>query len=160
MCGSFVRVNQQKYILSAILVLAIAAVTYWAFKKFPKEKDAENISTIIDYDKPADTLSYIAADGKRIFISNCASCHNVFKDGTGPRLAQVTERGPWKDSKKLYKYIRESASFQKNKYIDSLRNVYGVSYHIEFSDLNDNEIMAILQYINIEYTEPVVYVVD
>lgn len=74
----------------------------------------------------------------------------VLKDATGPALSGIIERGPWKDSKKLYKYIREPESLKRNKYIDSLRKTYGTN-HIAFPNLTDDEIQAILRYINSEY---------
>ena len=36
-------------------------------------------------------IKIFAQDGKALFISKCASCHNVFKDATGPRLGGVFE---------------------------------------------------------------------
>src|SRR6202008_608907 len=34
-------------------------------------------------------------DGKQIFMGNCASCHRIDKDATGPALAYITERRDW-----------------------------------------------------------------
>ena len=145
--------------MSAILVLVVGAAIYLGFRKFPQGKDSENTSTIIDYDEPTDTLTKLRSDGKRFFNSKCASCHQVLKNATGPALFGITERGHWMDSEKLYKYIREPESFKKSKYIDSLRQVYG-SNHMAFPDLTDNEIKAILNYINVEYKRPVVDIID
>lgn len=44
-----------------------------------------------------------AADGAAIFAGNCASCHAVHKDATGPALAGVEER--WGGRKDLYVWI-------------------------------------------------------
>jgi cytochrome c2 len=139
--------NQQKYIMSAVLVLVVGAAIYLGFGRFTQRKDCGNTSTIIDYDEPVDSLSKNQSNGKMLFMSTCASCHMVLKDATGPALYAITERGPWKDSKKLYEYIRKPESFKKNKYIDSLRQVYGLN-HMAFPDLSDDEIQAILRYIN------------
>src|ERR1700679_3548437 len=49
-----------------------------------------------------------AQDGKALFQSNCATCHNPFKDGTGPALKGVTERIP--DTKRLHAWIHNSAA--------------------------------------------------
>jgi cytochrome c2 len=145
--------------MSAVLVLVVGACIYLGFREFPQGKNSENTSTIIDYDEPTDSLSNLRSDGKRFFNSKCASCHQVLKNATGPALSGIFERGPWKDSTKLYKYIREPESFMKNKYIDSLRKVYG-SNHIAFPNLTDDEIQAILRYVNFEYKRPVVDIVD
>ena len=52
-----------------------------------------------------------AQDGKAIFNSKCAACHNVFKNSTGPALGGMEERGPWSDRKKLYAWIHNPAAF-------------------------------------------------
>jgi cytochrome c2 len=151
--------NQQKYIMPAVLLLVVGTAIYLGFRKFPMGKDSRNTSTIIDYDEPVDTLNKLRSNGKRFFNSKCASCHMVLKDATGPALSGITERGPWKDSAKLYNYIREPESFGKNKYIDTLRSKFG-SNHLGFPDLTDMEIEAILKYINAEYRRPVVDIVN
>jgi cytochrome c2 len=97
----------------------------------------------------------VQADEKKLFISQCASRHNLIKNGTGPALAGIEERGLWHDRKKLCEYIRTPSSIEKSKYIDSLRKVYG-SEHMAFPDLTDDEISAILEYINVDYTRPIV----
>ena len=44
-----------------------------------------------------------AQDGKALFISKCASCHNVFKDVTGPKLGGVINQAPYNgDITKIY----------------------------------------------------------
>jgi cytochrome c2 len=151
--------NQQKYIMSAILLIVVGAAIYFGIKEFPQGKDIVNSSNKIDYDNPIDSLTETQLDGKRIFQSKCASCHLVFKNATGPALSGVTKRGPWSDSIKLYLYIRKPESFSQSKYIDSLRKMYGFN-HMAFPDLTDEEISAILRYINVQYKIPVVDIVD
>src|SRR4051812_2575579 len=38
-----------------------------------------------------------APDGKALFMSNCASCHNPLKDATGPALQNIDKTFPNKD---------------------------------------------------------------
>src|SRR5687768_1621471 len=52
-----------------------------------------------------------AQDGAAIFQQNCASCHAINKDLTGPKLAGVESRGPWADRKQLYAWIHNPAKF-------------------------------------------------
>ena len=54
-----------------------------------------------------------AQDGAAIFQQNCASCHALNKDLTGPKLAGVEGRGPWSDRKKLYAWIHNPAKFMQ-----------------------------------------------
>ena len=155
MWSNFNKMNQQKYIMFAILLLLVGGLIYLGFKKLPQGKCVENLSTNIDSEEPLDNSNESKLDGKRFFISKCASCHSVIKNTVGPALSGLNDRGPWNDSKKLYNYIRKSESLDGNRYIDSLRKVFG-SKHMAFPDLSDEEISAILKYINLEYRKPIV----
>ncbi len=59
-------------------------------------------------------------NGQALFSSNCASCHAVYKDLTGPALAGVEQR--WGDKKKLHAWIRNNQAFLKtgDKYANEL----------------------------------------
>lgn len=52
-----------------------------------------------------------AAAGKTVFMSKCASCHNVLKKGTGPALAGLEERHKWADHKELLAWINNPAAY-------------------------------------------------
>ncbi len=56
--------------------------------------------------------SLSAQDGKALFAQNCASCHAVNKDLTGPALKGVEDR--WPDKKLLYKWIRNNQEVIKS----------------------------------------------
>src|ERR687894_579863 len=57
-------------------------------------------------------LKYILAqDGRALFQTNCASCHALNKDLTGPRLAGFQNRGPWSDRKQLYAWVHNPVGF-------------------------------------------------
>ncbi len=135
------------------------AAVYFVLKRIPADKDANNTVTVIDYDNPCDSVITAQSEGKILFFSKCASCHLIFRDATGPALAGVTERIPWLDSKKLYRYIRQPELFGKSRYIDSLRQIYG-SNHSGFPDLTDEEISAIFKYINLQNKGWIVDVID
>ena len=52
-----------------------------------------------------------AQDGKALFISKCASCHQVFNDATGPKLGGVINQAPYNgDMSKMYHWIRNTAA--------------------------------------------------
>jgi mono/diheme cytochrome c family protein len=90
-------------------------------------------------------------DGKAIFQSNCASCHSLFKDLTGPALAGVTERIP--DRKLVYKWVRNPGAILKsgNVYFNTLKKRFGGVQMTSFEDLSDAEIDAIISYIENTY---------
>ena len=47
-----------------------------------------------------------APDGKALFMSNCASCHNPLKDATGPALKNMDKSFPNKEWG--YKWVHNS----------------------------------------------------
>ena len=63
-----------------------------------------------------------AQDGKALFSQNCASCHAVNKQLTGPALAGVEER--WTKREDLHAWIKNSAAFLKtgDPYANELYN--------------------------------------
>ncbi len=91
---------------------------------------------------------YAQPNGKALFSANCASCHAVNKDLTGPALAGV--EGRWGgDRKKLHAWIRNSTAFLKtgDKYANELYLKYNKVQMSVFTGLSDPEIDAILDYV-------------
>jgi len=86
--------------------------------------------------------------GKEIFMSNCAACHAINKQLTGPALAGIEERVP--NKKILYAWIKNNEQVLKsgNKYFTNLYNTYNKTPMNIFSNLTDEDIDAILFYIN------------
>ncbi|ULQ55539.1 c-type cytochrome [Flavihumibacter rivuli] len=89
-----------------------------------------------------------AQDGKALFQQNCASCHAVNKNLTGPALAGIEERVP--DKKLLYAWIRNNQAVLQtgNKYFNDLYNQYNKAAMNLFPNLTDGEIAAIITYVN------------
>jgi len=145
-------VNKQiGYITSAHLILLSVAASYFFISK---------ISSVSNYQGPeiaynasvknTVVLSEKAAKGKTLFISNCAVCHDVFKDRSAPALAGFETRGPWADRKELYKWVRNPAGFMENDpYTKGLKEKFG-QIMSPFPNLTDGEIDAIADYISAE----------
>jgi cytochrome c551/c552 len=95
----------------------------------------------------------MAQDGKALFQSDCASCHNPIKQVTGPALKGVTSRVP--DQKLLHSWIRNNAAVlaSGNKYFNDLYIQFGKTPMNTFPQLTDVEIDAILKYVE-NYQEP------
>jgi len=91
-----------------------------------------------------------AQDGKALFSQNCASCHAVNKNLTGPALAGVEER--WPDKKMLYAWIKNNQQVIKAGYPRAIEvyNEYNKVAMNLFPNLQDKEIDAMLKYINDE----------
>ncbi|HMI63028.1 MAG TPA: c-type cytochrome [Puia sp.] len=89
-----------------------------------------------------------AQDGKALFQSNCASCHNPIKDGTGPALKGVTERVP--DKALLHAWIRNNQKVLAtgNPYFTKLYNDRNKTpMNVFEGSLSDKDIEAILSYV-------------
>jgi len=144
-------VNKQvHYIIYAHLILVALAGTFLLIRNIPFEVNPQNTEAwcgTID-SKPNSPLTSNAAQGKNLFMSKCASCHNLFKDGTGPRLMEFEERGKWANRNELYKWIKNPSAYMKNdSYTRQLKTMYG-SMMTGFPDIANEEIDAICDYIN------------
>ena len=96
-----------------------------------------------------------AQDGKALFQSNCASCHNPIKIVTGPALQGVTSRVP--DTKLLHSWIKNNATVlaSGNKYFNDLYNSFSKTPMNTFPNLSDADIDAILKYVE-AYKAPII----
>src|SRR5688572_28789872 len=99
--------NQAKYSVYACLILLLLSIGVYSFNKLASiQIIEEKNSEVIDIPSPAKEVN---SKGKQLFQQNCASCHSITKDLTGPALANVEERGPWTDRKNLVKWIQNPA---------------------------------------------------
>lgn len=85
-------------------------------------------------------------EGKTIFMSRCAGCHNVNKIVTGPALAGIDNRRPidW-----IVKFVRSSQSVVKSgdPYAVSLFEKFNKIPMPDHPDLNEDNIKNIVEYI-------------
>lgn len=88
-----------------------------------------------------------AQDGKALFQSNCASCHNPVKDATGPALKGTLARVPSQDW--LYAWVRNSAAMiaAGDKYANEIYNAWNKTAMTPFPNLSNEEIDAIFEYV-------------
>ncbi|MFC0774356.1 c-type cytochrome [Terrimonas alba] len=93
-------------------------------------------------------INVSAQDGKTLFMSKCASCHNVFKDGTGPALGGLEDRHKWADHKELLAWINNPGGYMaKDDYTQGLKAKFG-SLMTGFPDVKLEDVTAIVSYIN------------
>lgn len=98
------------------------------------------------------TLSALAAppseEGKALFTSRCAACHNVHKIIVGPALAGVDQRRPidW-----IIRFVHSSQTVVKSgdPYAVALFNKFKVQMP-DHPDLTENNIKSIVEYIKTE----------
>ncbi len=87
-----------------------------------------------------------AQDGKSLFNTNCASCHQVHKKSTGPALSGVEDR--WSDRKKLHAWVHNPTAFAKSDaYAANLLKEYAPTVMTGFPNMSEKDIDAILDYI-------------
>lgn len=88
-------------------------------------------------------------DGKKIFITRCAGCHNVNKILTGPALAGVHERHTmdW-----IVKFVKSSQTVVKSgdKEAVGLFQKFNRIPMPDHSDLSPENIKSIVEYIKLE----------
>ncbi|WP_276485326.1 c-type cytochrome [Paraflavitalea pollutisoli] len=113
-----------------------------------KEPMEEPASQVVAMESVKSKTYYGSGDGKELFANNCASCHKADKDLTGPALRGVRDRVP--DRKLLHAWIKNSPAVLKsgNEYFNSLYLRYNKTPMSVFPNLTENEIDAILAYID------------
>ena len=88
-----------------------------------------------------------AQDGRALFQTNCASCHNLYKNLTGPALIGFQNRGHWADRKELHAWVHNPVAYMaKDPYTAGLKAQFG-SVMQAFPNLGDKDIDAIADYI-------------
>ena len=88
--------------------------------------------------------------GKTLFLSKCASCHNPFRDATGPALGGLEDRHKWADHKELLKWVNNPGGYMAHDaYTQGLKARFG-SMMTGFPDLKLEDVSAIVSYINTE----------
>ena len=89
-----------------------------------------------------------AQDGKALFQSKCQTCHNIFKDLTGPALQDLESRHKWADHKELLAWINNPGGYMaKDAYTTGLKAKFG-SVMTAFPDVTLKDVDAIVSYIN------------
>ncbi len=88
-----------------------------------------------------------AANGKALFTSKCAACHNVFKKMTGPALMGLEGRHKWADHNELLAWINNPAKYmEKDAYTQALKVEY-TSMMTGFPEITIKDVDDIVAYI-------------
>ncbi len=92
-----------------------------------------------------------AADGEALFKANCASCHKIDKDFTGPALKGWKDRVPadgW-----IYKWIANPAD-QTDAYATALKAKWTPTIMTNFPQLKKEDVDGIMKYVD-DWAPPV-----
>jgi cytochrome c2 len=96
-----------------------------------------------------------AQDGAALFKANCASCHKVDKDFTGPALKGWKDRVPGGDW--IYRWVHNSADLRETEpYAKALFQKWNKTQMTAFTTLKNEEIDAIMAYVDAPPVGPVV----
>lgn len=99
---------------------------------------------------PIDAASeaYDPHHGKVLFQQNCASCHNIYKQVTGPALRDVMQRWNY-DTAKLFRFIRNSGELiaSGHKYSIDLFRQFNKQAMPAFPSLTNQDICDIFSYL-------------
>jgi len=89
-----------------------------------------------------------AQDGKQLFTTNCASCHNPVKDATGPALKGKSKEVPSKQW--IYDWVHNSSKViaSGDEYANKLFEEWNRVPMTHFPDLTNDEIDAIIKYVD------------
>ncbi len=89
-----------------------------------------------------------APDGKALFMSNCASCHNPLKDATGPALKDIDKTFP--DKEWGHKWVKNSQTLVAagDPTAVAMFNKFGKVVMTPFPQLSNEDIDAILAYVD------------
>ena len=137
--------------------IGVRIPTPYISKKMQLFKGEEDKNGNINWVKPdslpqnpqLDTLNY----GQTLFINNCAACHGIGKDGTGPDLAHILAKTT--DKKLLYSYTRNNFKVMNegNRYYRCLYEKRNKAVMNLFPSLTDKDLDNLYGYIeNESYT--------
>lgn len=129
--------------------LFILLVLFGVFSCTENNKPSAANHTIIGKPIPDLAAEALYQAGRTLFITNCASCHMVKNNLTGPALLGVEQR--WQSKKLLYEFISNpQAVIAKNAYAKALYNDYNKTEMTAFPSLTDVQIDLILKYVKAE----------
>ena len=95
-------------------------------------------------------LKISAQDGRQLFNNNCASCHSITKDLTGPKLGGVLEKEPYNgDVHKIVNWVHNADKLtSSDPYYKGLKSQFGGTQMTAFPGLPDKDIEAIVKYVS------------
>lgn len=86
-------------------------------------------------------------DGKAIFLSNCASCHNPLKDATGPALADIST---FRSQEWICRFLTKPKFIPNDKRAIDLRKQFSLRC-MKFPQLSCNDIKAMMRYLDYKH---------
>lgn len=115
-------------------------------------KVAQSIFAVTIVSLLSNFSAFAQPDGKALFSSNCASCHNPIKDATGPALQGVSAHAHGMEW--IYKWVKNPSAViaSEDPHAKELVDKYKVAM-TAFPALSKEEVDAIFKYVD-EYKAP------
>ncbi len=89
-------------------------------------------------------------NGEQLFRNKCASCHQVFKDATGPKLYEI--RAEWSDGgatdSSIYQFVNDWKEAAASDSYAQRRTGFSTSSMKQFPELSKEEIDAIFDFVD------------
>src|SRR5262249_10913188 len=94
-------------------------------------------------------LKVSAQDGRQLFNNNCASCHSLTKDMTGPKLGGVLDKDHYSgDVHKIVEWVHNADKLTStDPYYKGLKAQFGTQM-TAFPGMPDKDIEAIVKYLS------------
>jgi mono/diheme cytochrome c family protein len=140
--------SQIKYIVEACVALLLAVVTVKTIQLFSHTNIIGGPgSTTVEFNQP-ENISSKNAEGKKLFIDNCARCHSIARKIVGPPLGGITDRVHNREL--LISWVRNNQKVLQSgdPYFNSLFQEYNRFPMDVFPQLDDKQIDAILNYVD------------
>ncbi|MFT3825616.1 MAG: cytochrome c [Chitinophagaceae bacterium] len=142
--------REMTYILNgALLCIALwIAIVVFRLVVTPYTGNAAGGDRLVQEAPVVNLPAILNKKGERLFLDNCGVCHSMAKDIDGPSLKGIRDR--IKDSALLYEWIRNSPAVLQsgNAYFNQLFKKWNRTPMSTFPGLTDNEIEAILDYVD------------
>jgi cytochrome c5 len=136
---------QAKHFTKALLLVVLFAIAVGVIKFF-LTKEGNNAEQSATTTTVQDEMGN-QIDGKSIYQKSCAHCHAFRKLLTAPPMTNVEKRGPWRDRRKLFDFVRNpGATILKYTYTKKLAKEYNGQIMPGFL-LSDKEMIALFDYI-------------
>ena len=91
-------------------------------------------------------------EGKNLFMTNCAACHNMIKDATGPALMGILNG---RDSSFLNSFLRKRRRLKKDEVMLEHEKMFAPTQCMEFPMLTREQVRKLERYIR-DYQIPAV----
>jgi mono/diheme cytochrome c family protein len=147
--------GQQRYIMSAVLILLFVFLLIGTFIKIPDWKTPKSDIVEIKIDSNENKMSANEEEGKKLYSDSCIACHGSFNVHDGAQLTLFGLENGWPNKQELIAYIRNSKDekIKDNNNVKNVRERYSSAASTQnhnFKNLTDLQIKMILDYIHWE----------